>query len=95
MKIVAVFICLLGSFILYCSHHHQTLLKQHLPKNLRLIGYVLLVLSIILLLCSVPKLVAIFMWLMSMLTVWSLAPFIVLFKKNIPNEISDSTKNPS
>lgn len=95
MKMVAILICLIGCLTLYCSHHHQTLLKQHLSKSYRVIGVFMLIISLILLLFSVPKLVALYMWLMTMLVVWSLVPFIRLFKKNIPDEISRSTKNPT
>lgn len=95
MKIFAVLLCVMGSFILYCSHCHQSLLKQYLAKHYVYVGLALLMISIILLLMSVPKLVAVYMWLMTMLMVWSLVPFIVLFKKNIAHEISTSTKNPS
>lgn len=95
MKVIAVMICLIGCVLIYCSHHHQNLLKQHLAKPSALIGLILLIISLILLFSSVPKLVAIYMWSMTLIATWSLLPFIALFKKNIPHEISHSTKNPS
>ena len=95
MKIIDVMICLIGCVLAYCSHHHQNLLKQKLAKHYVYIGLGLLIISLSFLLISVPKLVAVYMWLMTMLVVWSLIPFIALFKKNIPHEISHSTKNPS
>ncbi|WP_180103680.1 hypothetical protein [Acinetobacter sp. YH12134] len=95
MKIIAVMICLIGCVLVYCSHRHQNLLKQHFAKSAGLIGLILLIISLILLFCSVPKLVAIYMWSMTLVATWSLLPFIALFKKNIPHEISHSTKNPS
>jgi len=95
VKIFAVILCMIGCIALYCSHHHQNLLKQKLAKHYVYIGLGLLIISLSFLLISVPKLVAVYMWLMTMLVVWSLIPFIALFKKNTSNEISDSTKNPS
>lgn len=95
VKILAVILCLLGCITLYCSHPHQSLLKQKLSKPYVYAGTSLLIIALILLFIAVPKLVAIYMWLMTMLVVWSLIPFITLFKKNISNEISDATKNPS
>jgi cell division protein FtsW (lipid II flippase) len=95
MKILAVILCLIGCVLLYCSHQHQKLLKQKLAKQAVYIGLSLVIVSLILLFISVPKLVAAYMWSMTMLVMWSLLPFIALFKKNISNEISDSTKNPS
>lgn len=95
VKILAVILCLIGCITLYCSHHRQTLLKSKLPKICVYLGLSLLIIALILLFIAVPKLVAIYMWLMTMLVVWSLIPFVTLFKKNISNEISDATKNPS
>ena len=95
MKILAVILCMIGCVMLYCSHHHQSLIKQKLSKPYVYAGLLLLILALILLFFAVPKLVAIYMWLMTMLVIWSLVPFIALFKKNISNEISHSTKNPS
>lgn len=95
MKLIAVMICLIGCGLIYASHHHQNLMKQHLSKYYAWTGLFFLVISLILLFCSVPKLVAIYMWSMVLITTWSLLPFIALFKKNIPHEMSRSTKNPS
>lgn len=93
MKIIAIMMCLLGCVLIYCSHRHQNLLKQYLPQYYALIGLSLLIVSIVLFFNCVPKLVAIYMWVMILITTWSLLPFIPLFKKNILNEISHSTKN--
>ena len=95
VKILAVILCLIGCITLYCSHHHQSLLKQKLSKPYVYLGLSLLIIALILLFIAVPKLVAIYMWLMTTLVVCSLIPFIALFKKNTSNEISNSTKNPS
>lgn len=93
MKIIAMLICLVGCIFIYCSHHHQSLFKQHLSKYYAFMGLILLIISIILLFYSVPKLVAIYMWSMALIVTWSLLPFIALFKKNISHETSCSTKN--
>lgn len=81
MKIVAVILCLLGGLMLYGSHRHQTLFTTTLAKKFVILGGGLLMISIILLLCSVPKLVAVYMWCMTLITTWSLLPFMALFKK--------------
>ncbi|MFV5492361.1 hypothetical protein [Acinetobacter sp. ASP199] len=83
LKIFAVTLCLLGSLMLYGSHRHQSLFGTVLSKKNVILGGGLLMISMILLLCSVPKLVAIYMWCMTLITTWSLLPFIALFKKNI------------
>ncbi|RKG31227.1 hypothetical protein [Acinetobacter tianfuensis] len=93
MKIIAVMICLIGCVLIYCSHRNQNLLKQHLPKKYAVTGLFLLIISVVLLFYSVPKLVAIYMWSMTLIAVWSLIPFVALFKKNTPHETSASTKN--
>ena len=95
VKIIAVVLCMMGCITLYCSHHHQTLLKQKLSNKFVYAGLTLLIISLILLFIAVPKLVAIYMWIMTVLVVCSLVPFITLFKKNTSNEISDAKKNPS
>ncbi|QCO23061.1 hypothetical protein C9E88_16770 [Acinetobacter cumulans] len=95
MKILAVILCMMGCLLLYFSHRHQNLLQQSLRKHHLYIGLSLILVSLIFLLMSVLKLVAVYMWLMTLLVVWSLIPFVALFKKNIPHEISRSTKNPS
>lgn len=95
MKMIAIFICMTGALLLYCSHPHQNLLKLPLNKTFRIIGLGCLLISLIVLLNVVPKLVAVFMWLMTMLVIWTFAPFIRLLKKNITHEISNSTKNPT
>lgn len=95
MKILAVILCMMGCLLLYFSHRHQNLLQQALSKRYVYVGLCFIILSLILLFISVPKLVAVYMWLMTMLVVWSLMPFVALLKKNTSNEISHSTKNPS
>ncbi|RKG46366.1 MULTISPECIES: hypothetical protein [Acinetobacter] len=95
MKILAVILCMMGCLLLYFSHRHQNLLQQTLGKRYVYVGFCFIIISLIFLLISVPKLVAVYMWLMTLLVAWSLIPFVALFKKNTSNEISHSTKNPS
>ena len=93
MKIIAIMICLLGCVLIYCSHPHQNIFRQSLSKLYAVIGLSFLIISIILFFMCVPKLVAIYMWMMILVATWSLLPFIPLFKKKILDEISHSTKN--
>lgn len=93
IKIIAITICITGSFLIYASHRHQTLIKQHLPKFFSLLGGLLLLFSIGLLLASLPRLVAVFMWLMTIITLWSLLPFMALLKKNNTHEHDIPRKN--
>ncbi|KAB0628883.1 hypothetical protein F7P75_03675 [Acinetobacter gandensis] len=81
MKFIAFFFVLLGSALMYCTHPNQIILKRPLTSIYRWFGLGAIILALILFLISVPKLVAIFMWLLTMLIVWSFFPFISLMIK--------------
>ena len=82
MKFIAFFCVLLGSVVMYCSHTNQDLLNKQLPDSTRWFALLSIGIALILFLISTPKLVAIFMWLLTIVVVWSFLPFIpLIFKK--------------
>ena len=82
MKFIAFFCVLLGSVVMYCSHTNQDLLHKQLPDSTRWFALLSIGIALILFLISTPKLVAIFMWLLTIVVVWSFLPFIpLIFKK--------------
>lgn len=93
MKLLAFLLCFTGSLLVYCSHSNQNLLKQSLTKAFYYLGVFLVVLALPIFLLQLPKLVAVFMWLMTMLVVWSFIPFIPLFNRYLPHEVSKSAKD--
>jgi cobalamin synthase len=93
VKIFAITLCLIGCLLFYFSHRHQNLFKQTLSKRYSYVGICFIVISLLVLFLSVPKLVAVYMWLITMLVAWTFIPFVVLFKKNIPDEKANSTRN--
>ncbi|RFC82516.1 hypothetical protein C9E89_016090 [Acinetobacter sichuanensis] len=83
MKTFGIILTLLGTFSIYCSHYNQNLLASPLPKIFKIIGLGLLLLALIVLLISLPKVVACFVWVVLMILVWSHIPFITLFKRRL------------
>lgn len=75
MKFIAFFLAFAGSVVMYSTHVHQGLFTQPLPKYFRWIGSGCIFIALVMLCVSLPKLVAVFMWLITMLMVWSFLPF--------------------
>ena len=93
MKFFAFLLCFLGAVLMYCSHSNQALLKQPLSKKIRYLGALCIFLAFLTFLMLVPKLVAVFMWLMTILVAWSFLPFIPLLQRYISHEVSKSAKD--
>lgn len=83
MKLIGLFLTLLGAVSVYCSHSNQNLLSQHLPTLFKYLGLLFLVIGLIALFASLPKVVAAFCWFMLIIFAWSFLPFIALFKRKL------------
>jgi len=83
MKLIGLFLTLLGAVSIYCSHSNQNLLSHHLPALFKYLGIVLLSVGLIALFASLPKVVAAFCWFMLIIFAWSFLPFIALFKRKL------------
>ncbi|KRI51137.1 hypothetical protein APC53_14125 [Acinetobacter pittii] len=83
MKLIGLFLTLLGAVSIYCSHSNQNLLSQHLPTFFKYLGLVLLGVGFIALFTSLPKVVAAFCWFMLIIFAWSFLPFMALFKRKL------------
>ncbi|RYL28622.1 hypothetical protein [Acinetobacter piscicola] len=81
MKILGICFVFLGAFSIYSSHHNQNLFAKPLPPLFKWLGMSALMISLVLLIISLPKLVACLIWVMLLITVWSFAPFLSLFKR--------------
>lgn len=93
MKLLGFVLCFTGSMAIYFSHPNQTILKQPLNKPGYYVGITLLIIALAVLLIQLPKLVAIYMWLITMTVVWSFLPFIPLLQRYFPHEVSKSAKD--
>ncbi len=83
MKLIGLFLTLLGAVSIYCSHSNQNLLSHHLPALFKYLGLVLLGIGLIALFASLPKVVAAFCWFMLIIFAWSFLPFMALFKRKL------------
>ncbi len=83
MKLIGLFLTLLGAVSVYCSHSNQNLLSQHLPTLFKYLGLLFLVIGLIALFASLPKVVAAFCWFMLIIFAWSFLPFMALFKRKL------------
>ena len=93
MKLFAIFLCFLGSVLIYSSHANQHIFKTPLTKKFFYLGVVLVCVSLPLLIYALPKLVAILMWCMTLIVTWSFIPFIPLLKRYIPYEDAIRSKD--
>ncbi|HAV5441402.1 hypothetical protein N3K59_06075 [Acinetobacter baumannii] len=82
LKLLGIILALLGCISLYLSHPNQNLLQTNLSKTFIYLGTTILFASLIILLFSIPKLVAVLIWLAVITLVWSFIPFLNLFKRN-------------
>ena len=83
MKLIGLFLTLLGAVSIYCSHSNQNLFSQHLPHLFKYLGLVLLGIGLIALFASLPKVVAAFCWFILIIFAWSFLPFMALFKRKL------------
>ncbi|KJH64411.1 hypothetical protein FY048_05450 [Acinetobacter sp. 1124_18A] len=83
MKLIGLFLTLLGAVSVYCSHSNQNLLSQHLPTLFKYLGLLFLIIGLIALFASLPKVVAAFCWFMLLIFAWSFLPFVALFKRKL------------
>jgi hypothetical protein len=83
MKLIGLFLTMLGAVSVYCSHSNQNLLSQHLPTLFKYLGLLFLVVGLIALFASLPKVVAAFCWFMLIIFAWSFLPFMALFKRKL------------
>ncbi|MCH7335172.1 hypothetical protein [Acinetobacter sp. NIPH 2699] len=82
LKLLGIMISLFSCMSLYLSHPNQILLKSSLPKTCLYMGSIGLVTGLIILLFSIPTLVAVFIWLAAITLVWSFIPFLNLLKRS-------------
>lgn len=90
MKILGLCLAFLGYFLFYVSHNNQNLLKTQLNQAISYLSYALILGSLIVLLLALPILVAVFMWIVFAIIMWSFLPFITLFSRNTPHESKES-----
>ncbi len=86
LKSLGIILALCASCLVYLHHPNQSLLKQPLPHYAATLGWVVYIVALLILLYTLPKLVAVFLWLAVLIAVWSFAPFISLFKRYNPSE---------
>ena len=83
MKLIGFLLSFLGALSLYCSHLNQGLLPQGLPAVFKGLGIVLLLIGLGALFLGLPKLVAVFSWVILVTFVWSFFPFVPLLKRRL------------
>ncbi|MDH0968400.1 hypothetical protein TQH59_03520 [Acinetobacter johnsonii] len=86
-------LCCSGCVLLYLTHANQTVLKQAVAKKYRWVGLTGLVLALVLLLSVLPKLVAVLMWLLIPLVLWSALPFLPLLHGALTHEVATRSKD--
>ena len=93
MKFLGLLLCCGGCVLLYLTHPNQTVLKQTVAKTYRWVGLICLVLALLLLLTVLPKLVAVLMWLLMPLVLWSALPFIPLLQGALTHDVATRSKD--
>ena len=83
MNILGIFLTILGALVFYFSHTNQNFLKQPLPSSARKIAFSCLAIGLVLLLMSLSKVTAVFLWLVLMICIWSCFPLIPLLKRSM------------
>lgn len=81
MKVLGICLLFFGAFSIYSSHQNQNLFKKPLPALFKWLGIGTLGISLVLLIMSLPKLVACLIWVMFLITIWSFAPLLSLFQR--------------
>ena len=92
MKFLGLLLCCGGCVLLYLTHPNQTVLKQTVAKKYRWVGWIGFVLALVLLLLVLPKLVAVLMWLLMPLVLWSVLPFIPLLHGALTHDVATRSK---
>ena len=93
MKFLGLLLCCGGCVLLYLTHPNQTVLKQTVAKKYRWVGWIGFVLALVLLLAVLPKLVAVLMWLLMPLVLWSALPFLPLLHGALTHEVTTRSKD--
>ena len=93
MKFLGLLLCCGGCVLLYLTHPNQTFLKQTVAKKYRWVGWIGFVLALVLLLAVLPKLVAVLMWLLMPLVLWSALPFLPLLHGALTNDVATRSKD--
>ena len=82
IKSSGIILTLLSCISLYLCHPNQILLKSYLSRTFTYLGVTGLITGLLILLFSIPKLVAVLIWLAVITLVWSFIPFLSLFKRS-------------
>ena len=93
MKFLGLLLCCGGCVLLYLTHANQTVLKQAVAKKYRCVGWIGFVLAFFFLLAILPKLVAVLMWLLMPLVLWSVLPFIPLLHGALTHDVATRSKD--
>lgn len=93
MKFLGLLLSCGGCVLLYLTHPNQTVLKQTVAKKYRWVGWIGFILALVLLQAVLPKLVAVLMWLLMPLVLWSVLPFIPLLHGALTHEVTTRSKD--
>ena len=93
IKFLGLLLCCSGCVLLYLTHANQPVLKQAVAKKYRWVGLTGLILALVLLLSVLPKLVAVLMWLLIPLVLWSALPFLPLLHGALTNDVATRSKD--
>ena len=93
LKFLGLLLCSGSCMLLYFTHPNQTVLKQAIAKKYRWGGLAGLVLALGVLLWALPKLVAVLMWLLIPLVLWSALPFLPLLHGALTHDVSTRSKD--
>lgn len=93
MKFLGLLLGCGGCVLLYFTHPNQTVLKQTVAKKYRCVGWIGFVLALVLLLVVLPKLVAVLMWLLIPLVLWSALPFLPLLHGALTHDVATRSKD--
>lgn len=93
MKILGFILAIAGYLTLYLTHPNQALIQMRLENKYRWFAGILLLLSFIILVIKLPALVAIYMFIITAIVMWSFIPFIPLFQRLKQHEITKVSKN--
>ena len=80
MKFLAIGLTVLGTVLFMLSHPNQSILKHHLSVGVRYFSIVSVVFGLLLFLIYLPMLVGVFIWCVAIMLMYSIFPFITVFK---------------
>lgn len=81
LKNIGIIISILSCLGLYLTHNNQKILQKPLSRTTQFSALVGMIFSLIILVYSLPLLVAILIWLSVATLVWSFTPFIPLIMR--------------